>query len=73
MSGATASRLQYCGDNVAFAFAFNTADSIRTVPQGSKEDFVSLFGDELATTIGGLSWDDRLLKELEVPLPIPTV
>jgi len=55
MSG-TASRIQYCGGNVAFAFAFNTADSIGAKPAGSDTAYIDQFGNDLATTIAGLSW-----------------
>lgn len=55
MSGTT-SRIQYCGGNVAFAFAFNTADSIGAKPAGSDTAFIDQFGNDLGNTIAGLSW-----------------
>jgi CubicO group peptidase (beta-lactamase class C family) len=55
MSG-TVSRIQYSGKNVAFAFAFNTADSISAKPVGSDTAFIDQFGNDLGTTIAGLSW-----------------
>jgi CubicO group peptidase (beta-lactamase class C family) len=55
MSG-TVSRIQYCGGNVAFAFAFNTADSIGAKPAGSDTAFIDQFGNDLNTTVAGLSW-----------------
>ena len=55
MSG-TASRIQYCGKNVAFAFAFNTADSIGAKPAGSDTAYIDQFGNDLGTTVSGLSW-----------------
>ena len=56
MSG-TASRMHYCGNNVAFAFVFNTSDSIGAKPPGSDTAYVDKFGNDLATQIAGLSWD----------------
>ena len=55
MSG-TVSRIQYSGGNVAFAFAFNTADSIGAKPAGSTTAFIDQFGNDLASTIAGLAW-----------------
>ena len=52
----TASRIQYCGGNVAFAFAFNTTDSIGAKPAGSTTAYIDQFGNDLGTTIAGMSW-----------------
>jgi hypothetical protein len=41
---------------VAFAFAFNTADSFGAKPAGSDTAYIDQFGNDLATTIAGLSW-----------------
>jgi CubicO group peptidase (beta-lactamase class C family) len=52
----TVSRIQYSGGNVAFSFAFNTADSIGAKPAGSDTSFIDQFGNDLGTTIAGLAW-----------------
>jgi CubicO group peptidase (beta-lactamase class C family) len=55
MSG-TVSRIQYCGGNVAFAFIYNTADSIGAKPAGSDTAYIDQFGNDMNTAIAGLSW-----------------
>lgn len=51
----TSSRIQY-GGNVAFAFAFNTSDSIGAKPANAANAFIDQFGNDLGNTIAGLSW-----------------
>lgn len=55
MSG-TVSRIQYSGGNAAFAFSFNTGDSIGGKPSGSDTSFIDQFGGDLGSTIAGLAW-----------------
>jgi hypothetical protein len=52
----TVSRIQYCGANVAFAFIYNTRDSIGAKPAGSNIAYSDQFGSDMNTAIAGLSW-----------------